>query len=723
MPRKKDKKKTSDKPKMIWTLDTETRGLFGKIFRIGCYNGTDYWAFDTFEECYELIKQYADEYENHAYIHNLDFDLSKIAGAVLNDVDFKNCVFIEHNVAIFATKYIILHDSLKLLPSSLDKICKDFGLGAASKIDLSDHLKENGYKDKGDYFERVPADEPMLNEYLKFDCTSLHSVIIQLIKISGLTVDEFLCCPTTASMAMKVFKEEFPDDYKDACSSSYKGEYGRFIEEVVRQGYYGGRTEVYVPEMQGGFHYDVNSLYPYVMKVNEFPIGYYDVYQEDEAETCYNFWKRSGQGGGFAWVKIHVPDSLNIPPLPYHAKKDKTLKNKLIFPTGNLDGVWAFPEIAMAEKFGCVIEKVEQVVFYKKTYPIFKEFVEQFEELKMTSTGAKRSFAKLVQNSLYGKFGMRRDRRTLLEGSEEEINKLNEQNKEYLQFNHPLLNMDMIQFVDDVEASYIQPHLAGYVTAYARILLYEGLMEKSNGSVSYCDTDSIACQNEFKKELIDEHEYGKWKLENILEYGIFLQPKLYMEKSVTGELTLKAKGIPGHIRNQFTPDTYKLILDKIKSGEESVSFFGSENSLFDKEVKTRQKFVSMLKNGKEFDEPLLIKKGMNLRAKQKRNMDYKNNTSTPHKVMDYGKEYENLLLREAQAEELKELNSTPNLIKEKIKEFGFIKSIVQGEQYFEEYKQLSMSAKRIHFRKTGTPIDVWCEEAGEEINNLLEVIK
>jgi hypothetical protein len=714
---KKDKKKSSSKPQTIWTLDTETRGLFGQIFRIGIYNGDKYWTFNTMQECYNLLLEYAKTEEIHMYIHNLDFDLAKMAGTILKDIEVKRSIFIEHNVAVFATtKDIILHDSLKLIPMSLDKICKDFGLGEASKIDLTDYLKENGYKDKGDYFNRVDPDEQMLNKYLQFDCTSLHNIIMQLIDISGLTIEEFLKCPTTASLAMKVFKENYPDDYADACSSNFRGKFGELIEEVLRQGYYGGRTEVFLPYLNGGFHYDVNSLYPYVMKVNEFPIGYYEVFQEKQAAAYYHNWKRTGKGGGFAWVKIYVPEHIHIPPLPYRAKKNKDLKGKLIFPVGRLDGVWAFPEIAMAEKYGCKIEKIEQVIYFHKTYPIFREFIEQFQELKQTSKGAKRTFAKLVQNSLYGKFGMRRLRRMIK--PIEDLESVKESGKMFMEFTHPKLQTKLIQVEDTVNAQYIQPHIAAYVTAYARILLYEGLVNEHNGQVAYCDTDSIACSHEFTEDLIDDNEYGKWKLENTLKYGIFLQPKLYFEKSNDGKDTIKAKGIPGDIKKQFTESTYQIILDKIKKGEERIMFFGTEDSLFDKEVVTRGKFISNLMNGKDFDQEIKIRKGMNLRAKQKRKMDYVNNSSKPHIINDYGKIHDEEVKHEAQiAWELEVSKIDP--IAEKIKEIGFIKIPDKNDFYFSEYKLISTSIKKKYFRKKGLPLDVWCTESGYEQQNFI----
>lgn len=620
------KKDLIEKPVMIWTLDTETRGLFGEIFRIGLYNGTDYYHGYKLDDVYHVFALFED-YEHHVFIHNLDFDLSKMAEELLKDVSFEDSIFIHNNIATFHTGGITFHDSLKLLPSSLKQLSEDFNLGEASKISLEDHLKEHGYKDEKDYFERVDPDEPMLNLYLEHDCTSLYKIIMEVIKISGLDKPTFLKCPTTASLSMRVFRENYPDDYKDATSTNYRGKWGEFIEGFIRLGYYGGRTEVFKPLLLDGFHYDVNSLYPYVMKVNEFPIGHYKFYSGSKAFSYFRAWLDTHIGAGFAEANVFVPDHLNIPPLP------KRHMGKLIFPVGNISGVWTFPELELALKYGCKIKDVKQIVYFEKTYPIFKEFVEEFEEIKKTSVGAKRTFAKLVQNALYGKFGMNRKRQTLLdiEKKDELLEKGLVEGEDFFTSFHPVLNKEFIQTEMRANAQYIQPHLAAYVTSYARILLYEGLMNPASGSKSYCDTDSIACQNEFDSDLVHEHEYGKWKLESKIERGVFIQPKLYYEKGLNdkGKMvkTVKAKGIPKDVLKTFGEETYNEILERIAAGEERIELFEKK--------KVRKKFVTMLKAGEGFDTAQIIKKGINLRAKQKRIMDYAGNQSQPHKVMDF----------------------------------------------------------------------------------------
>lgn len=759
---KRNKKKKDEKPVKLFTLDTETRGLFGDVFRVGLYDGNRYWAANEFSHIQQILKQFTNDYECHIFIHNLDFDLSKLAKYLLPTAILDDSIFINNNVAVFTTTDIILHDSLKILPSSLENLCKDFGLEEKSKIDLTDHLLSNGYglDNKGraikvrsqfnkslsleNYFMNVDPWEAVLNEYLRFDCTSLYEILIQVMDISGLDIKDFINSPTTASLAMKVYKTQFNDDYEKVISSNYLGQWGSFIEDVIRQSYYGGRTEVFLPQLANGYHYDVNSLYPYVMKVNEFPIGYYDLYDGPKATQIYKVWKRSKKGAGFAWVKIHVPETMNIPPLPVRHEK------KLIFPVGNLSGVWTFHEIEMAERYGCTIEKVEQIIFFKRTAPVFKKFVEKFETIKNTSTGAKRTFAKLCQNSLYGKFGMKRIRQSLFLYSEEKIKELDDKEKSYREFYHPYLKKKFIESETESKAEYIQPHIAAYVTSYARILLYESIMHQleKREVVAYCDTDSMATSSQLHPDLVHDKEYGKWKLEAEIKEAIFLQPKLYYEQEFafkkdkdTDEFildkdgnkihkeTIKAKGIPKDILKTFNKGTYEDILKRIKNGEERIELFSNK--------KVRQKFATLLKNGKDFDTPIFIQKGLNLRAKQKRQMDYINNYSYPHALYHFG-ELPNRSVREIQdgkdygyhEEQLKliekdiinEFNKS-DLIKEKINLYGFIKIPNKSDLFYFEYNELPTFVHRLYFRKYGLPIDVWCMEADEEPSLLMDKIK
>lgn len=620
------------KPIKLLTLDTETRGLFGEIFLAGLFDGKWYWESECIEDLLGVIHHFSKTHEVHVFIHNLDFDLSKFSKSIIAHSDFNSSVFINNAVVIFSTKNgVIFHDSYRLLPASLDKLSKDFDLSQdEAKINLDDYIKEQGYKDKSDFFMRVPATDPVLREYLERDCSSLYKIITTVQEISGLTWEQFLGCPTVASLAMKVYRILYADDYELAIKSKYGyGDLGTHAEEFARLGYYGGRTEVFHPIVNDGYHYDVNSLYPYVMKVNTYPIGWYEFFEGKRAWAQWHLWKRTRKGGGLMKCVVRVPEDMHIPPLP------KRHNNKLVFPVGILEGVWVLEEIEMALRYGCELLEIHEMQFFGKRAPIFQAFVQDMEKIKTTSQGAKRNLAKLMQNSLYGKFGMRRDRPSLVNVTDKA--KLEAEGREYLEVINKTLGVTFLRTVTESKAQYIQPHIAAYVTAYARILLFEAMMKAcEEGRVSYCDTDSMVTSFMLPDDLVDPNAYGKWKLEYILDEGIFIQPKLYYERGFSPEKNKhvevkKAKGVPKKMVDEtFSRATYTGILDAIERGEERFFLF--------QDVEVRNKFGSTLIRDLDPDVKVIIKKSLNLRAEQKRRMDFERNTSYPHVLDDLEKE-------------------------------------------------------------------------------------
>ncbi|EOQ01040.1 DNA polymerase [Bacillus cereus] len=720
----KNIKKERQKSAKLLTLDTETRGLTGNVFRVGLFDGETYYAANTFDEILNVFEQYKD-YECHVYAHNLDFDLGKIATTLFtrDRVCFGKSIFINGKVVTLHTDSMILHDSLSLLPGSLEKLCQDFGLTDNAKKDLSDIIKEQGYavynedgsfnkkESKGNYFENVPADDPLLNEYLEFDCRSLYEILSIVMEIAEIPLETLVSCPTTASLAMRVFKEQYSESYDLVATRWYTGEWGRFLEDHVRLSYYGGRTEVFTPELKKGFHYDANSLYPYVMKVAKFPVGYPVLLKDGQAEKKWRHWKRRAIGGGVMWCRVDVPEDMYLPVLP---KRDPS--GKLLFPVGKLEGVWTLPELLEAERNGCTIEAIYQMVYWERMEYIFKEFVEHFEVVKKTSKGAKRVFAKLVQNSLYGKFGMNRHRTSY--GDMSERLELERKEVPYRVHKHTKngLDMEFLEYLSESKAMYIQPHIASYTTAYARILLYRGLKEQLvKGDIAYCDTDSIACKAEMDEEMIDEDEYGKWALEGRIEEGLFLQPKMYAEKYEDGTEVIRAKGIPREKMDELSFEDFRNWHTTMKEGkQERIQIFEG--------LQGRKKFSTTLKSDEDFDTQREMKKSINLLLEQKRIMDYDKNVTRPHARYDYGEKKNQMDYKDYQEYEkkLNDMYDDVDDIKELINDLGYIKCMKQGDRYYEEYKQFPRSVRSKYFRKTGISIDVWAEEAGWELNDLLE---
>lgn len=717
-------KKERQKSAKLLTLDTETRGLTGDVFRVGLFDGDNYYVANTFDEIMNVFEQYKD-YECHVYVHNLDFDLGKIATTLFtrDRVCFGKSIFINGNVVTLHADSMILHDSLRLLPGTLEKLCQDFGLTDNAKKDLSDIIKEQGYainnedgsfnkrKSLGNYFENVPADDPILNEYLEFDCRSLYEILTIVMDIAEIDLETLVKCPTTASLSMKVFQEQYKESYDLVATHWYTGEWGRFLEDHVRLSYYGGRTEVFTPELKKGFHYDVNSLYPYVMKVAKFPVGYPNLLKDGQAEKKWRHWKRRAIGGGVMWCRVDVPEDMYLPVLP---KRDPS--GKLLFPVGKLEGVWTLPELLEAERNGCTIEAIYQMVYWERMEYIFKDFVEHFEKVKNNSEGAKRTFAKLVQNALYGKFGMNRKRTTY--GDMNERYDLDDKDIPYRVHKHSSngIQMEFIEYLTESKAMYIQPHIASYVTAYARILLYRGLKEQhAKGTLGYCDTDSIAGTAEMSPKLVHDKEYGKWKLEGHIVEGIFLQPKFYAETYDNGKQVIRAKGIPRDKMEQLSFEDYKKWLAIMKEGtQERIEIFEGHHA--------RKKFATTLKADEHFDTQREMKKSINLLLEQKRIIDYNANVTRPHARYDYGDKKDQMDYKDYQEHEkkLNDMYDDVDDIKELIDDLGYIKCMKQGDMFYSEYKQFPRSVRSKYFRKTGIPIDVWAEEAGWELNELLE---
>lgn len=44
-------------------------------------------------------------------------------------------------------------------------------------------------------------------------------------------------------------------------------------DTFIRRGYYGGHADTYIPRGENLYYYDVNSLYPYIMKTFPMPGG------------------------------------------------------------------------------------------------------------------------------------------------------------------------------------------------------------------------------------------------------------------------------------------------------------------------------------------------------------------------------------------------------------------------------------------------------------------
>lgn len=73
---------------------------------------------------------------------------------------------------------------------------------------------------------------------------------------------------TVTSLALTIFRYKFYDDVKYPINIPTAS-----MDAFLRDGYYGGHSDVYKPRIKNGYYYDYNSLYPFAMKKFPMPIA------------------------------------------------------------------------------------------------------------------------------------------------------------------------------------------------------------------------------------------------------------------------------------------------------------------------------------------------------------------------------------------------------------------------------------------------------------------
>lgn len=617
------------RPIKIMTLDTETYGTAGALKRIAVYDGIKVVYGYTFKDVYPAIKSYDDSgYKSVVYIHFLEFDLRKIIEEIMliDKIIWSKSFIINNRIVQLHTKSFILQDSFALLPMSLDYLSKNFDVTHA-KIDLWDEVQKrypNQYKDKGDYFIKCDKDDPLYVEYLGYDVISLYEVIHKVMEVSGLPINKFIKCITTASMSRHLFKNGHKGhlfkDPKNARSdyeimTAFNWDKFREAETFLRDSYCGGRTEVFNMVLDHpGLHYDVNSEYPYTM-LFDLPVGAYDIY--NQAEKCrdiYDNWMINHDGLGFIYCDVYVPLQ-NIPPLPVKM-------GKLCFPCGNFFGVFTYEELEFAiRKCDVKIVKYHEIIHFRRTYPVFKNFVEYFFKMKIESEKngnmAQRQFAKLVLNTGYGYTAMRRDNKTKLD----DINNVTKYNEDdIVSINY---HFGYVEVLQDLKSDYIQVQIGSTIASRSRMVLLNGLLcANKNGNVYYCDTDSVVCDSELPPDMVDDYELGKFKLEGNPKRGLFLAPKVYAE-DLENKTNIKFKGVTKDTQRTMTYNDYVDLYNKI-IGKQETEVQVESGRIMLRSIKYLQK------NNLPYDHYEVRDKNMYLNKMGKRKINYDDGTTSPY---------------------------------------------------------------------------------------------
>jgi hypothetical protein len=290
-------------------------------------------------------------------------------------------------------------------------------------------------------------------------------------------------------------------------------------------GYYGGRVECFrLGEFKGPVYgNDFNGMYVSVMQDLNLPdLGTLSPVQGLDLSR-----------EGMAQVDLEVPEHLWAGPLPVRNRE------KLTFPVGRLSGSWTFNELRQCLNAGCRIQRTRQVLAAARSEPYLRGFATDLRRVREeTREPAVSRMAKLMGNSLYGKFAQRAEDFEYLTRVEF-VRRLDEATMGPYLMNRTQEFPDF-GLVKVVRASTYPIHAnviwSAMITAGARCKLLPHLDEDTT---LYCDTDSVIGYREYPAT----RALGALAIKERYARLVIRGNKLYAGKTAEG-WDSHAKGVP-----------------------------------------------------------------------------------------------------------------------------------------------------------------------------------
>jgi len=599
------------------TMDIETIKLESKIkpYLICAYNGTDYistYADESLNQkslvssfIYQLVTFFTkDSNVLVVYAHNLSgFDGTFILKYLLEFGKVEPILFngklmsikVRLNIEGYIGKTIIFKDSYLLLPLSLRKLCAAFNVpthkgyfpfnftnvfyaGILPAFECWSGISKKVYNNLlSEYKGKIWNYELEAIKYCKLDCKCLHEILVEfnnlIYSIFTVNIHKSLTLP---SLAMRIYKSQFMPK-NTIFKLNGKAEFD------IRQSYTGGAVDVYVPHNRRNidtffsklkvgliklFYYDVNSLYPFVMANTAMPVGKPVAFEGDIRKIDPNAY-------GFFYCKITSPEYLEHPILQRRIKTSEGIRT--IAGLGQWEGWIYSAEMDNAIKHKYQFEIIRGYEF--KQGFIFREYVEKMYNLRMQYDKGHplNLIAKLLMNSLYGKFGMKLEKtivemfNTSNDADNELLNNMLDTYgmtlQDFIKIDDKLLtvrNSILNPFGDDSdddlyhEGADVSVAIAAAVTAGGRMWMS---LLKNNPKINlfYSDTDSGVVDSPLPESIVGPM-LGQFKLEHVIKRAVFLAPKVYGLITDEGEEIIKVKGIKSEMLKDINIKTLEALL-------------------------------------------------------------------------------------------------------------------------------------------------------------------
>lgn len=523
----------------------------------GYYDGKNYSEFTDLSDYFDFLHE-TDIPNIFAHFGGI-YDFLFILGWIFDNDDFDLKSLIPRGSAILCFTIVSNHngkeftfyDSSALLGFSLRNLAINFNVETL--------------KGEIDYDSLVKV-TPELLAYMKDDHLALYQVLERFFLWDLIALHGWK--PTLASLALNIFKKEFYPKKKKLYSLD------KDVDRFVRKSYQGGRTEifnmVYSNSTKPLYCYDVNSLYPTVMRDNEFP-----------SKPKFSTTDFLPDEMGFYHCRVFCPD-MHVPVLGSKIKIGKS--ESFIFPTGSFEGYWTTYELNYAIELGYKIEEVYQGVVFENDGKIFKNYVNYFyTKRKNSKSDTDKIICKLLLNSLYGRFGMDTEKDQL------HIEKHIEGETYHSTIVTPSGNEIIFCTSKEEIRTFTNVAVASYVTSYSRVLMHKKIVKDAKNKVWYMDTDSLFTPKKLKTGL----ELGDLKEEYKVYRACFMLPKTYLVEGVDFKKVVM-KGFDKKKIQHFTHADFTNSLE----GDLKVMNKNNTNKLKVKHDSKVMKFKSALRAGK-----------------------------------------------------------------------------------------------------------------------------
>jgi hypothetical protein len=392
--------------------------------------------------------------------------------------------------------HTVIYDSLKKLPFPVRSVAKAFNL-PVEKGDI-------------DYKAFRPVGHVITDEEIKYIYNDIYIVTCALEiqfkqGLEKMTVGSDAMGSFKAMMDKKIFARRFPVLDPE-------------IDLNIRKAYRGGFTwvnDLFQGQMIGeGMVFDVTSLYPSVMYDRDLPYGvpipFSGEYQHDNQYPLYIQHIRCEFEIKEGFIPtIQIKKNLRF-------KQNEYLKNSggrvVDLYVSNVDFELIKEHYNLYD-----LEYLEGFKFKKKS-GMFKEYIDYWievkEEASKTGNEAMRTLAKLMLNSLYGKFASSMD----------------------VTGKVPYLKEDGsngFRLGEEETKDPVYTAMGVFITAYARdytIRTAQSVFDR----ICYCDTDSIHITGldvpEAIKDIVDPYKLGLWKHESSFKKAKYVRQKTYIEE-------------------------------------------------------------------------------------------------------------------------------------------------------------------------------------------------